>query len=171
MWERIATFLQEFWSELGPFTVVDAFEQALVLRFGRFHRVLEPGLHWKWPGVERTLRHWVCAHTNSLQPQSLTTADGRAVVVSLVLTWRVSDIRKFLLEVESGTAAVTDAAYGALSKHVTRTPYEGLIGSDEAIRAEVRKLAFRWGVEVLRVQFRDLATCKSLRLWQSQVYE
>jgi hypothetical protein len=43
--------------------------------------------------------------------------------------------------------------------------------AETALGKEIRRKAFRWGVEVMNVQFRDLTRCKSLRIWQAQAYE
>jgi regulator of protease activity HflC (stomatin/prohibitin superfamily) len=75
--------------------------------------------------------------------------------------------------VENGASALSDSAYGSLARFVAQRTWQDLT-QDEAeadLGRDIRKRAFRWGVEVLNVQFRDLTVCKSLRLWQAQVYE
>jgi regulator of protease activity HflC (stomatin/prohibitin superfamily) len=52
MLERLLDALVSGWHWLRPFFVVRAGDRCVVLRFGRAHRELEPGLYWKWPLVE-----------------------------------------------------------------------------------------------------------------------
>jgi regulator of protease activity HflC (stomatin/prohibitin superfamily) len=168
--DRLVELLREFGEALLPFTVVHAYERALVLRFGILNRVLAPGFHWRWPLAEHVLSHSVVPNTSNLAPQSLTTADGRSVVLSLVLTWRVCDIAKFLLEVEGADEAIADIAYGASSRYTTATTWDVLVSDapEEQLLKAIRKRAFRWGVEAIAVQFSDLTACRSIRLWQEQ---
>jgi hypothetical protein len=38
---------------LGSFFTVNTAEVAVITRFGKFRRVAEPGLNWKWPIIDR----------------------------------------------------------------------------------------------------------------------
>ncbi len=136
-----------------------------------FHRELEPGFHWRWPGVEAVLAHSVVTSVHALQPQSLTTSDGHAIVIQAVLSWKVSDIRKLFLEVEDSQHALLDAACGAISGRVVSSTLAQVTtqGFLEDALKEVRRRAFRWGVEVTTVQLLSVQRCKSLRLIQDSV--
>lgn len=41
---------------LTPFTVVDAGERGVITRLGEVNRVVDPGLHLKWPFVEKAIK-------------------------------------------------------------------------------------------------------------------
>ena len=173
MFDRLLELLSTCWHRLVPFFVVNQYQRAVVLRLGVFHRELAPGFHWIWPLFEWTLDHDVVPRVHRLQPQSVNTRDGCACVVQLVLTWRVSDVRKLLLEVEDAEHAIQDAAQGVLAARIARADWSELIVPeflDEA-QKDMRKRAFRWGIEIMQVQFSDLQRCKSLRLWQEHRHQ
>ena len=83
----IKDLLVAWYEWLIPFTVIDAYEEAVVLRLGKYHRNLDPGFHWLIPfGIERALSDEVVTRVVNLSSQSLTTQDGVPVVVGGAVT-------------------------------------------------------------------------------------
>ena len=169
MLDRLIDLLLQWVSFFVPFVVIDDFERGVVLRFGRFNRVLEPGFHWIVPfEVDRVLVDNVVPRTMNMGAQSLTTSDGVQVALGLILTCRIHDIRKALLEVEGVDDAVRDCCYaevgGIVHQHTWQEMQVEEINED-MLRA-CRRRAFQYGVEVMRVQISDLAKTRTYRLMQ-----
>jgi hypothetical protein len=86
----------------------------------------------------------------------------------VILTARIHDIRKSLLEVENVDAAVQDSCYAEIARVVHEHSWAELQAeslNDELLRA-CRKRAFGFGIEIMRTQVSDLTRCKTLRLIQ-----
>ena len=150
-------------------TVILQYERAVVLRFGRFHREIGPGFHWIWPfRIEEVLATNVTLETMNVGPQSLTTKDGVSMVISTVVTFTVADVRKFLIEVEAATNVIEDSTYGIVSRLVADRTWAELCRPELAddLSKIVRRLAKRWGVDVMNVQVSDLTRSRSFRLMQ-----
>ena len=168
MLETLLRALERFGGWLLPWAVLDEYECGVLLRLGRFRRVLEPGWHWIIPfGVDHVILDNAVTATTVLSPQSLTTRDGVSVTLALVLTWRIRDAEKFLLRVEGRETVLQDAACALASAAVSTAEWHELAAAPfcDTLRADVRKRAFRYGVEVEGVGFQSLARCESLRLW------
>lgn len=151
------------------FIVIRCYERGVVLRFGRMHRVVGPGLHWKYPfNVETYLSANVVPETMIVGPQSLTTKDGVSIVISSVVTFQVEDVQKFLLEVEGAHQVIEDSSIGIVSHFVIARTWIQLqqidIGSELA--KAVRRQAKRYGVEIMNVQISDFTRSRSFRLMQ-----
>ena len=152
----------QFWA------VVDQYEQAVVLRLGRFNRVLDPGIHWLIPlYIDRALHDNVVWRTVSLAEQSLTTSDGRSIQIRAVVTARISNVQKAVLEVEHMDDALKDSCAGEIGRVISETSWEDLWHgkANELLTAVCRKRGFRWGIEIDRVQLSDIALGKNLRVW------
>ena len=150
--------------------VIEAFERAIVLRLGLHVRTLEPGLHFVWPlNIERVLHDNVVLRTTTIQPQSLTTADGETVVVSAVVTSRIEDIAKAILEVEGVDHALMDACFGAIGEAVAKSTWADLTSEKFAqdVTKTCRRQAKAYGVHIERVQLGDKAKCIAIRQHQS----
>lgn len=154
--------LFQFW------TVIHEFERGVLLHFGRYTgRELGPGLHWVWPfGVDHVLYDNVVTRTHILNPQALTTLDGRTISVTAVVTSNIRDIKKSMLEVEGVNHALNDACCAAVGAHVAACLWESLRTEPMAdnLTKACRKAAWRYGIEIERVQLSDLALCKVIRL-------
>ena len=167
MLERLVEFFQSILSLFQFWTVVDQYENGIVLRLGKFYRELDPGFHWVIPlGVDRVLCENVALETKNLGTQSLTTKDGQFVIVGVVLSYRIKDVKKFLLEVEDADSVLKDSTYGVVGEYVASSTWEEIskLETQTEIHQEIRKKAFRWGIEVVTLQFSDISKSKTIRL-------
>ncbi len=148
-------------------STVHSYERGVVLRFGVPVRDVGPGLRWHWPlGVEQILTECVVLDTKHLQPQSLTTQDKESVVVSVVISYKIDDVRKTLLEVQGVQEVLSDTTYGVVARLVSKTAWSDLAStaSEARLTKQVRDKAEPYGIGIVRVQFKDCAKIKSLRL-------
>jgi regulator of protease activity HflC (stomatin/prohibitin superfamily) len=104
------SFLPAFYV-LFALKIANQWEKAIVLRFGKFHRVAGPGLFWIIPIIE-TIPTWVDQRVmvSPFSAQKTLTRDTVPVDVDAVLFWVVWDAQKAALEVENYHVAVDWAA-------------------------------------------------------------
>lgn len=153
--------------------LVHPYQAGIILRLGKFHRVIGPGLRFHFPfHVEESLVESVVRETMVIKPQSLTTKDNKAVVVSSVVTFEISDIKDFLLCIEGRNAFLQDSTYGSTSEFVMKHTWAELMALQDIgveLAKVVRRNAKKYGVNIISVQLVDFIQCKSLRLIQSQI--
>ena len=167
MLDRLIDFLLSIIQMFQFWTVVNEYERGVVLRLGRFKREIGPGLTWCIPFyVDHVLVDNVVNRVVELGPQSLTTKDGKDVTVNAVVTASIKDIKKALLEVEGVDHALADACCAAVGEHVNDTDWTDLRGelSYDTLTKACRRQAFKYGIEIHRVQLKDLTRCRSLRI-------
>jgi len=164
--EKLFEWLTQFWEALRPWIIILEYERAVLLRLGRYRKTLGPGFHWVAPWLDTTISATTVANTFHLADQSLITRDGESVSVSAVITYEIADARKFLLEVEGGTAAVADISFGAIAEWVCRHALDELREPKNwpRIATEVRRQGKTYGIDVKRVTFSDITRSKTLRL-------
>ena len=164
---HVIDVLARCWWWLVPFRVIADYERAVVLRLGCFRRLLSPGLHWVRPlGIDQVLIQCIAWNTTALHDQALVTADHHQVSVSGIITWRVNNVRKFLLDVTDQDSVLADVTYGSIAVHVRSCTWEQLTDAEyaERLSKEVRKRAFTYGIEVKQVQFANVTKSKAIRL-------
>ena len=170
MFERLLDLLVHAWGRISPVEVINAYEGAIVLRLGKYHRTLAPGLHFKWPFVEQAFSSRTCVTTLRLSPQTLTTKDDVPVVVSAIVKYQINDVKLYHLQIWDAADVLADVTMGAIRFAVNAVPYTALIAQPpepqvlEAVRKEVNKYGFR----VHKITFIDLGRVKSLRLLQHE---
>jgi len=141
--------------------VVQQWERAVVLRFGRFHRINAAGLFFMIPIVE-TVAAWV-DHRIMVTPFSAErtlTKDTVPVDVDAVLFWHVWDARRAALEVRDYQAAISWEAQTALRDIIGRMMLCDILVGREKMDAELQAIVDErttpWGVTVTSVEIRDI---------------
>lgn len=168
MFDKLIDLIIQFIKLFQFWTVIQPWQAGLRLRMGKFNKVLTPGPHWMLPfNIDAIQSDAVVIETMRLKPQSLTTKDGKSIVISSVVTFDIEDIRKFVLEVEGRNTIIEDSGYGATSTFVREHTWEELsamkdIGNE--LGKVVRRLCKRYGVNVITVQLVDFTQCRSIRL-------
>ena len=168
MFDRLIDLLVQSVQLFLFFNVVDHYERGVVLRFGKFHREVEPGLVWLIPfAVDRLIVDNVVPRTANLGEQTITTQDGRTVTVCAIVTARIADIRKALLDVEHMDDALKDSCAGEIGRVISETSWDDLWHGKIDLTGACRKRGWRYGIEIMSVQLADAAPTKSIRLWTS----
>ena len=170
MLSRLIDFVINFWSDLWPTFIINAYEAGIILRFGKYSRTVHAGLHWKIPFIDRILVDNIVPATKNLAPQSVVTLEGRPIVISAVITYGIKDVEKFLLTIEDADAVLLNSAYGIISAAVQASSWEDITKPEfsEILYREIRKKAHRWGVDVIDVSLSALVPARSYRLWSSE---
>ena len=171
MLQQIIDFLVNFYQAIFPFFVVDAYQNAVVLRLGKFNRKVTPGFHWKWPVIEDVITEIIATTTLNGDFQSLTTRDGKNIVVRSVTKYHVADVEIFTIKVTDALDALGDIILGETKKIIISRTWEECRSEllDNEITKSVRREAKKWGVDVDSVTITDLALMRSIRLLQAQI--
>ena len=170
MFDRLIDLVVQFLHLFQFWFVTSDWQKSLVLRLGRLHRHAGPGFHWKWPlHIEVVLSASVVLETITVGPQSLTTKDDQSIVMSTVVTFRIADVQKFLLDVEGAHQVIEDSTYGINSTFIMDRTWPVLRAMDvgHELTKLIRRQAKRYGVEIENVQIADFTKSKSFRLVQS----
>ena len=85
------------WIAMSSFTIVDARQAGVVLRFGQFSRTLQPGFHLKFPSPIETVTKVGTTEIRSVSDKvRMLTSDENIISVDFNVQYQVSDARKFL---------------------------------------------------------------------------
>ncbi|MEU2348823.1 SPFH domain-containing protein [Modestobacter sp. NPDC049651] len=153
--------------------VVQEWERVLAYRDGRFTEVLGPGRHRRARRRRRFVRVAVRPRLLAVPGQEVLTADGLAVRVSLAVTCRTADPRRWHEAVEDADAFLYAALQLALRDVAgARTLDELLAARDalgEELRARVATTAEGVGLAVEQAAVRDLMVPAELRRAAAEV--
>jgi regulator of protease activity HflC (stomatin/prohibitin superfamily) len=146
--------------------IVPSYEQAVLLRNGKFKKVLEPGFHVKLPILDEVISQHVVITTLSLAAQSLYTKDRQNIVVKGVIKYKISDVKVFLLEVFDAQDALADMTQSIIKNIIISLPLEQCVDPeiDVVLTKKVRVEARKWGVDIQQVTLTDIAPIRSFRI-------
>lgn len=104
------------WAASG-FYLVDQSERGVVLRFGKFQQIVNPGLQWNPPLVDDVHMVNVTRVRSVSQTQSMLTQDENIVSVEISAQYQVADPRAYVLNVRDPELSLENALDSAL-RHV-----------------------------------------------------
>ena len=143
--------------------IVSPWQQALRLRLGTHQTELGAGIHLKIPYIHQVYVQNTRLLIVDTPNQTVTTADGRVVTLSLVVGYRITDIKRVFSSIQSPKDAVNSLAMGAVSSYVTS--HGSAECSVPALEADlVAQLdAKDWGLEFDLIKITDFAFVKTYR--------
>ena len=149
------------YSALGIYTV-DAQEEAVILRFGKYSTTKGPGIHWNPPFVDNRFivnTEKLFTHTTN---SSILTKDENIVNVETAVQYKRSNPVFYLLEAASPEDSIAQASESALRHVVGSNSMDNVLTTGrEQIAIDVRKRlqerlnAYFTGIEVVTVSIRE----------------
>jgi len=174
MFDKLVDLLVQFIGLFYVCEIVEPYQSGVRVTLGKPGAIVNPGLRFHWPfRIGHILVENVVLETKRVGPQSLTTLpdeahpDGVEVVIGTVVSFKIFDVKAFLLEVEGRNQFIEDITYGTTAKFVMSRTWKQLAEVDIAheLTKTLRADAKKYGVEVVRVQLADFTRdCKSIRL-------
>lgn len=158
--EVIVTFIHDFL----PFKIVDEWEMGVHLSFGKFKKVVGPGLNRKIPFFDKIWVTPVITQTVNLNPQTVTTQDEKSVVLSTILRYHIHDVKKFLLGVMHANDVLVDTTQGIVRDMVEGSKWADLYDLESIVTPEVNEEVEKWGITVEKTSFPDLGEIKTFRI-------
>jgi len=147
----------------------------IVERLGRFYAVLEPGLNFVIPFVDRVAyRHDLREIPLDVPPQVCITKDNTQLQVDGILFFQVTDPKLASYGSSNYVSAITQLAQTTLRSVVGRMELDRTFEERDQINATVvaslDEAALSWGVKVLRYEIKDLTPpAEILRSMQAQI--
>ena len=110
----LVVLLIVLWFVIGGWTSIGAQQIGVLLRFGRFEQVLQPGLHPRLPSPIDRVRKIDIGGTRTIDDEArVLTSDGQLVLVDYDVHYKVTDVRRFLFTTRDAEQVVRDAATAA----------------------------------------------------------
>lgn len=167
--EKLFEFLEAIREWFIFWVVIDQYEAGVVLQFGKYRRTLTGGIWLICPfGIDNVKYETVVRQTAYLTVQSVTSKDGKSLSLAGIVTFSITDIKKFLLEIDDGESDMTNMIYGIITDFVEDTNWNKIRGK-EFNKAVLRKCRYDCeeycGVKIISVKWSDKATARNIRLW------
>ena len=148
--------------------IAQQWEKCVVLRLGRFNRVVGPGIFATIPVLEQvTMRVDNRVRVTTFGAEETLTSDLVPLDVNAVLFWCVWDAKAACTEVGNFTRAVELAAQTALRDAIGRAGAAEVATRREQLDRELKKVleekVSAWGITILSVEVRDILLPRELQ--------
>jgi regulator of protease activity HflC (stomatin/prohibitin superfamily) len=135
-------------------------EEAIILRFGRFQRLVGPGFFFKWPYIESFLKQDKRIITLDISRQEVMTKDNISVTVDAVVFVKVVNTKNSIVNIRNVWDAVMKYAQTTMRDVVGDVELDELLARRdevaEKIAAIIEKETQDWGVDITSVKLQTV---------------
>jgi membrane protease subunit HflK len=130
----IALVVVVAWAGFGFYTV-DQQERGVVLRLGKYHETVQPGLQWNPPLLDEVTKVNVTRVRTADHGSLMLTRDENIVNVEMTVQYVISDPRAFVLNVRDPETSLSHASESSLRHTVGSTNLDGILTEGREILA------------------------------------
>ena len=155
--------------------VIDQYQRALKFRLGKFVGLVDPGLNFIIPFIERIHVIDIRVETVDVAKQEALTKDNVPVSINAVVFFKVVDPVKSILEVSDYRYAISQYAQTALRDVIGENDLDTVLAQRERLAEEIQtvidKASAAWGVDVVSVKMQDIELPQDLKRTMAKVAE
>ena len=161
---RIFEFISSW---IPKIVLIEPDEEGLRISLGCHVRSLLPGWYVFLPLLQTCAKITVSTQIKDIREQSLTTKDGKNVIVGGAVQYRITDVRKALLNVMDFDSALQTLVLGTISTHVSNRDYDecrNIPDLENVLLKGTREVASGFGLKVARVFITDFCKADTYRI-------
>ncbi|CAB50468.1 Stomatin-like protein [Pyrococcus abyssi GE5] len=147
--------------------VIRPYQKGLVERLGKFNRLLDPGIHFIIPFMERVKVVDLREHVIDVPPQEVICKDNVVVTVDAVVYYQILDPVKAVYNVSDFLMAIVKLAQTNLRAIIGEMELDETLSGRDIINAKLReeldKITDRWGVKITRVEIQRIDPPKDIQ--------
>ena len=149
---------------------VDEKELAVILRFGKYVETVGPGLHLYFPKIEEKFQERVTEYRTYNLHQQMLTEDENIVEVSMSVQYNISNIKDYILNIQTPLASLEEATQSALrhvvgssEMHQVLTEGRETMGTDVRDRIQTYINSYGSGLSVRKVNIESAQPPKEVQ--------
>jgi regulator of protease activity HflC (stomatin/prohibitin superfamily) len=135
-------------------------EEAIILRFGKFQRLVGPGFFFKWPYIETFLKQDKRIITLDIQRQEVMTKDNISVTVDAVVFVKVVNTKDSIVNIRNVWDSVMKIAQTTMRDVVGDVELDELLARRDEVADKIAKIVDRetadWGVDITSVNLQTV---------------
>ena len=142
-------------------------EEAIVLRLGKFQRLVGAGFFFKWPLAENFLKQDKRIITLDVARQEVMTKDNISVSVDAVVFMRVVDTKDSLVNIQNVWNSVMKYAQTTMRDVVGNVELDELLAKRDAIADRIAQIVEKgteeWGIDIISVNLQNVELPDNLK--------
>ncbi|MBM7061232.1 FtsH protease activity modulator HflK [Pseudomonas sp. UL073] len=150
--------------------VVDEQEQAVVLRFGEYHKTVGPGLNFYFPPIDKKYQENVTRERAYSKQGQMLTEDENIIEVPLTVQYKISNLKDFVLNVDQPELSLQQSTDSAVRHVVGSTAMDQVLTQGrELMASEVKERlqsfmdTYRTGITVTQVNLQSAAAPREVQ--------
>lgn len=156
----LTVILSLVWFFISSVNIVNEWNKRPIQRLGKYKNEIGPGLCFINPLIDQAMEDVnVYDEVTSIQIESVQTKDNVPCSFELVLTTRVTNVRKAIVEVASVDEAIEERAIASANGTIRAHELSEILGTatsfGDLILSTLQEKLSRWGVELKSIEIKD----------------
>lgn len=152
---------------LMTFAINDQWEEAIILRFGRYKRLVGPGLFFKWPLVEEFHQVDKRIQTLDVSRQEVMTKDNISLVADAVVFMKIENTVKAVINIQDIETSVRSYAQTTMRDVIGNVELDDLLAERDEIAERIKEIVDRetaeWGVDIISVNLQNIELPENMK--------
>ena len=144
----------------GTVAINRQWQEAIILRFGKYTRLVGPGLFFKWPFVEKFLRQDMRIQTLDVMKQEVMTKDNISLIADAVVFMKVINTAKSLINILDVKLSVVQYSQTTMRDVIGNVELDELLEKRDEIADRIKTIVDAatadWGVDILSVNLQNI---------------
>jgi regulator of protease activity HflC (stomatin/prohibitin superfamily) len=142
--------------------IIKQYERAIVLRLGKYHRQVGPGVQTRIPFVDSILVVDVREKVREFKAERMLTKDNVPVTIDAILRYRIIEerARDAVLNVENFNQMIQQVSQTTLRNNIGSSVFQDILSKREEVNQHIKTViageASNWGIEVTGVEIRQV---------------
>lgn len=152
---------------LSGIRIVYEYKRAVKFRFGKYVSLLQPGIRWIIPVVDRIQIVDIRVITINIQKQEVMTKDNVPCHINGVLFFKIDDATKAILQVEDFVFAISQMAQATLRDVCGKVELDTILSEREEIGRNIKNIVELetevWGISIQDVKIKDIELPENMK--------
>ena len=151
----------------GCMAINKEWEEAIVLRLGKFQRLVGPGFFFKWPLAESFLKQDKRIITLDVSRQEVMTKDNISVTVDAVVFMKIVNTKDSLVNIQNVWNSVMKHAQTTMRDVVGNVELDQLLARRDEIADRIGRIVEQetqdWGVDIISVNLQTVELPENMK--------
>lgn len=152
---------------LSGIRIIFEYKRALKFRFGKYIKILQPGLRWIFPFIETVQIVDIRVITINILSQEVMTEDNVPCSIDGVVFFKISNPEMAVLEVEEYKFAISQLAQAALRDVCGKVELDTILSKREEMGRNIKSIVMEetreWGIEIIDVKIKDIQLPENMK--------
>ncbi|MCK4687671.1 MAG: SPFH domain-containing protein [Candidatus Lokiarchaeota archaeon] len=150
----------------GLRTVIE-YKRLIIFRFGKYKRIVGPGIIYKFPLIEKSMEVDLRIKTLDISKQDIITKDNIPVTADTSVFYKVINPQYATTKIENFVRAVFNYTQGALRDVIGGMALDEILTQREKISQEIRKVVDEetreWGIEISQIKIQQIELPQTMK--------
>lgn len=142
-------------------------EQAVVLKYGKYNRTVGAGLYYIIPIIEQAIIRDMRIRTLKIPKQEVITKDNISILINAVVFFKIDDAKKSVVNIQQFIYAMAQYAQTTLRNVVGQKEMDELLAKREDVAKAVGDIVFEhvknWGITINNIELQDIVLPENMK--------